>query len=59
MKYLNLLENDSTELVFEDIIAYLNNLYIQAISIFTISENLSFYEEKVNSLEQQLENILQ
>ncbi len=47
----------SKELVFEDIISYLNKLFIQATESSKYQDNLSFYEEKVKSLEQQLESI--
>ena len=48
---------DSTEFIFEDIISYLNKLYIRAIESSDYQENLTLYEEKIRSLEQQLENI--
>jgi prespore-specific regulator len=48
---------DSTEFIFKDIISYLNELYVRAIESSDYQENLMQYEEKIRSLEQQLENI--
>src|SRR3954452_17730370 len=48
---------DSTDFIFKDIISYLNKLYIRAIESSDYQENLTQYEEKIRSLEQQLENI--
>ena len=50
-------KTDTTEFIFKDIISYLNNLYIRAIESSDYQENLMQYEEKIRSLEQQLENI--
>ena len=52
-----LVKKGSTEFIFEDIISYLNNLYLRAIESSDYQENLTLYEEKVRRLEQQLENI--
>jgi prespore-specific regulator len=56
-KSSQVVKTDSTEFNFEDIISYLNKLYIRAIESADYQENLSLYEEKVKSLEQQLEHI--
>ena len=56
-KSSQVVKTDSTEFNFEDIISYLNKLYIRAIESSDYQENLSLYEEKVKSLEQQLEHI--
>ena len=48
---------DTTEFIFKDIISYLNKLYVRAIESSDYQENLMQYEEKIRSLEQQLENI--
>jgi prespore-specific regulator len=48
---------DSTEFIFKDIISYLNKLYVRANESSDYQENLMQYEEKIRSLEQQLENI--
>ena len=50
-------KTDTTEFIFKDIISYLNKLYIRAIESSDYQENLMQYEEKIRSLEQQLENI--
>jgi len=49
--------NRSRELVFEDIIAYLNKLNIQVRESTDNQESLTFYEKKVKSLEKQLKDI--
>ena len=56
-KSSQVVKTDSAEFNFEDIISYLNKLYIRAIESADYQENLSLYEEKVKSLEQQLEHI--
>ena len=56
-KSSQVVKTDSAELIFEDIISYLNKLYIRAVESSDYQENLSLYEEKVKSLEQQLEHI--
>ena len=56
-KSSQVVKTDSTEFNFEDIISYLNKLYIRAIESADYQENLSLYEEKVKSLERQLEHI--
>ncbi|HVI20424.1 MAG TPA: RsfA family transcriptional regulator, partial [Bacillus sp. (in: firmicutes)] len=56
-KSSQVVKTDSTEFNFEDIISYLNKLYIRTIESEDYRENLSLYEEKVKSLERQLEHI--
>jgi prespore-specific regulator len=53
----HIVKTDTTEFIFKDIISYLNKLYIRAIESSDYQENLMQYEEKIRSLEQQLENI--
>ena len=50
-------KTDTKEFIFEDVISYLNKLYIRAIESSDYQENLTLYEEKIRSLEHQLENI--